>query len=63
MTTNAEQQNVTLRVPAELVARLDAAVKAESEATGLRIDRSQYIRRALAHVLPELKKAVRKAAK
>lgn len=56
-------QTVTLRVPAELVARLDAAVKAESEKTGLRIDRSQYIRRMLTLGLPELKKQAKAATK
>lgn len=55
-------QNVTIRVPAELVARLDAAVKAEAEATGLRVDRSSLIRKVLAQALPKLA-ASKKVAK
>jgi hypothetical protein len=53
-------QNITLRVPVELVARIDAEVVAEAKRTGLRIDRSQIIRRVLTQVLPELKEAAAK---
>lgn len=49
-------RNINLRVPVELVARIDAAVIAEAARTGLRIDRSQIIRQALSKVLPELQK-------
>lgn len=49
-------RNINLRVPVELVERIDAAVIAEAARTGLRIDRSQIIRQALAKVLPDLKK-------
>lgn len=49
-------RNINLRVPVELVARIDAAVIAEAARTGLRIDRSQIIRQALSKVLPEIQK-------
>ena len=55
-------QNITLRVPVELVARLDAEVVAEAARTGLRIDRSQIIRRLMSDALPDLKKAAAKKA-
>jgi hypothetical protein len=39
--------NVTLRVPLELVKQLDQIVELEAKRTGLRVDRSSIIRRAL----------------
>lgn len=57
-------RNITLRVPVELIERLDAEVVAEAARTGLRIDRSQIIRRVLAQALPAGRKlAAKKAAR
>ena len=58
--TTPTHQNITVRVPIELMARLDAEIAAEAARTGLRIDKSQLIRRALTQALPELKKAAAK---
>lgn len=55
-------KNITLRVPVELVERLDAEVASEAARTGLRIDRSQIIRKLLAQSLPELTRAIRRKA-
>ena len=57
-------RNITLRVPVELIEPLDAEVVAEAARTGLRIDRSQIIRRVLAQALPAGRKlAAKKAAR
>ena len=39
--------NITIRVPVALVEALDRLAQAESERTGLRIDRSNLVRRAI----------------
>lgn len=57
-------RNITLRVPVDLIERLDAEVVAEAARTGLRIDRSQIIRRVLSQALPAGQKpSVKKAAR
>lgn len=53
--------NVTLRMPAELVAKIDAVAARMAAETGLRIDRSQVIRQALAKAVEgEKPKAAKK---
>lgn len=42
-----EHTNITVRVPAELRERLQALAEAESKRTGLRVDISSVVRRAL----------------
>lgn len=42
-----EYQNINVRIPAEVVASIDQAAEAESQRTGLRVDRSQIVRRVL----------------
>lgn len=47
----AIHQNINVRVPAELAERIDEEARLESERTGLRVDRSQIVRRALIQAL------------
>lgn len=56
-----EHQNVTLRMPVSLIAKIDAAVKAEAEATGLRVDRSSLIRKVLHLALRDVKSTTKRA--
>lgn len=44
-------QNVTLRMPVELVEQIDAEAARQSKELNLRVDRSQIIRQALAKAL------------
>ncbi len=50
-------QNVTLRVPVDLVKQIDALAAEKSKALNLRIDRSQIIRQALAKAVEDAKAA------
>lgn len=55
-----QHQNITFRVPSDLIARLDAAVKAEAESTGLRVDRSSLLRKLMHQSLAPKEKSERK---
>lgn len=51
-----KHQNVTLRMPAELVKQIDAEAARLSKQLSLRVDRSQVIRQVLSNALAKAPK-------
>lgn len=51
----SKQQYISFRAPAELVEAIDRMARLETERTGLPVDRSGIIRRALERDLEKLK--------
>lgn len=55
-----QHTNITIRVPVPLVAAIDRLAQDEAERTGLRVDRSSIVRRALTEDLERRKQAEQK---
>lgn len=55
-----QHTNITIRVPVPLVEAIDQLALDEAERTGLRVDRSSVVRRALTEDLERRKQAEQK---